>query len=77
MDFKLNWKTQIAKLACKLSRNAGILYTLKGLEPSIALKLVYNSYVYIVLSHVNYCSNIWGLGSKNQLILFVLPKKEQ
>ena len=73
MDSKLNWKTHISKLACKLSRNAGILYKLKGLVPNSVLKLVYNSHVQ---SHVNYCSNIWGLGSKNSInSIFIAQKK--
>ena len=50
MDSKLNLKTHIAKLACKLSRNAGIFYKLKGQLPNRVLKRVYNSHVQ---SHVN------------------------
>ena len=73
MDSKLNWKTHIAQLACKLSRNAGILYKLKGLVPNRVLKLVYNSHVQ---SHLNYCSNVWGLGSKNSInSIFIAQKK--
>ena len=50
IDSKLNWMTHIAKLACKLSRYAGILYKLWGLVPNRVLKLVYNSHVQ---SHLN------------------------
>ena len=50
MDSKLTWKTHIAKLACKLSRNAGILLKFKSLVPNRVLRLVYNSHVQ---SHLN------------------------
>ena len=74
MDSKLNWKTHIAKLACKLSHNAGILYKLKGQVPNRVLELVYNNHVQ---SHLNYCSDVWGLGSKIPLIIFLLHRKKK
>ena len=64
LDSSLSWKTHISALAGKISRNSGILFKLKGLVPENVLKLVYNS---LIQSHLNYCSNVWGLGSKSSL----------
>ena len=63
----------ISKLASKISRNAGIIFKLKGLVPQNVLKSVYNS---LIQSHLNYCSNIWGLGSKSSINrIFTAQKK--
>ena len=60
-------------MASKISRNAGILYKLKGLVPENVLKIVYNS---LIQSHLNYCSNVWGLGSKSSINkIFTAQKK--
>lgn len=64
LDSDLSWKSHISGIAAKVSRNAGILFKLKGLVPEKVLKLVYNS---LIQSHLNYCSNIWGLGSKSSI----------
>ena len=73
MDSKLNWKAHIKKLSSKISRNAGILYKLKGIVPDKVLRLVYNSFIQ---SHLNYCSCIWGLGSKASInSIFIAQKK--
>ena len=73
VESNLNWKTHISNLAAKISRNAGILYKLKGLVPNKVLRLVYNS---LIQSHLNYCSNIWGLGAESSLnSIFISQKK--
>ena len=73
VDSGLSWKTHISGLKSKISRNAGILYRLKGIVPNNVLKLVYNS---LIQSHMYYCSNVWGLGSKSSLnSLFCAQKK--
>ena len=73
MDSKLNWKAHNKKLASKISRNAGILYKLKGIVPDKVLRLVYNSFIQ---SHVDYCSCIWGLGSTASIkSVFIAQKK--
>ena len=73
VESNLNWKIHISNLAAKISRNAGILYKLKGLVPNKVLRLVYNS---LIQSHINYCSNVWGLGAKSTLnSIFVSQKK--
>ena len=45
INTKLNWAHHIRHLATKESRNAGILYKLKGSVPNKALKVIYNSFV--------------------------------
>ena len=73
VDSGLTWSYHINLLAAKVSRNAGILYKLKGIVPNATLKMLYNSFVH---SHLNYCSSVWGLGSKNSLSkLFISQKK--
>ena len=73
IDSKLNWTQHIKHLTTKVSRNAGILYKLKGLVPNSALKMIFNSFVQ---SHLYYCSTVWGLKSKNSLnALFAAQKK--
>ena len=64
IDTKLNWAHHIRHLATKVSRNAGILYKLKGTVPNKALKLIYNSFVQ---SHLYYCCTVWGTRSLNSL----------
>ena len=73
IDAKLNWAHHIKHLATKVSRNAGILYKLKGLVPNSTLKTIFNSFIQ---SHLNYCSVVWGLQSQNSLTaLFAAQKK--
>ena len=56
-----------------MSRNTGILYKMKGILPQSALLTLFHSFIQ---SHLNYCSLVWGLGSKNSLKkLFVCQKK--
>ena len=63
----------ISKLASKVSRNAGMIYNLNGIVSDKVLKTVYNSFVQ---SHLNYCSNVWGLGSKSSINkIFTAQKK--
>ena len=64
INTKLNWAHHIRHLATKVSRNAGILYKLKGTVPNKALKLIYNSFVQ---SHLYYCCTVWGTRSLNSL----------
>ena len=73
IDDKLQWTHHIKALSTKMSRNCGILYKMKGILPLKAMLTLYHSFVQ---SHLNYCSLIWGLGSKNSIkALFVCQKK--
>ena len=64
MDSKMSWNAHRQKLASKLSQNSGILRKLKNTVPDSVIKLLYNSFIQ---SHLYYCSNVWGLGSKSSL----------
>ena len=73
VDSRLQWTHHIKSLSTKMSRNCGILYKMKGILPQKAMLTLYHSFIQ---SHLNYCSLIWGLGSKNSLkSLFTCQKK--
>ena len=73
IDTNLSWNLHMNILASKISRNAGLIYRLKGLVPESVLKTLYNSFIQ---SHLNYCSSIWGLESKSSLNnIFISQKK--
>ena len=73
IDNKLNWAQHIKHLTSKVSRNAGVLYKLKGIVPNKVLKMMYNSFIE---SHLYYCATIWGVGSKSSIDrLFSAQKK--
>ena len=73
LDDKLQWTHHIRFLSKKMSRNCGILYKMKGILPQKAMLTLYHSFIQ---SHLNYCSLIWGMGSKNSIkTLFVGQKK--
>ena len=56
IDEDLKWKTYIAKLQTKLSRNIGIMNRLKYLLSTKHLLLLYHS---LFLSYINYCCFIY------------------
>ena len=64
IDSKLNWTHHLKNLATKVSRNAGVLYKLKGIVPHKTLMLIYNSFVQ---SHLYYCATVWGTRSLNSI----------
>ena len=64
IDDKLTFKQHRATLASKIARNAGVIYKVKGIVPLHVIKTLYNSFIQ---SHLVYCSNVWGLGSKNSV----------
>ena len=73
IDSKLNWTPHIMHLKTKISRNAGVMYKLKGLVPSSVLKMLYNSFIQ---SHIYYCAPVWGTRSYNSIkSLFSAQKK--
>jgi hypothetical protein len=73
VDDRLQWTHHIKSLSTKIHRNCGILYRMKGILPQSAMLVLYHSFIQ---SHLNYCSLIWGMGSKNSLkTLFVGQKK--
>ena len=73
IDEKLHWTHHIDTLCTKMSRNIGILYKVKNILPQKAMQILFHSFIQ---SHLNHCSLIWGLGTKNSLKkLFVCQKK--
>ena len=60
-------------LCSKISKNTGILYRIKGILPQKTMLTLFHSFIQ---SHLNHCSLIWGLGTKNSIKkLFVCQKK--
>ena len=57
----LTWNDHVRAIKAKMGRYIGILYKLKKLLPLSARKNIFHSFVQ---SHLNYCSLVWGLGSK-------------
>ena len=73
IDENLHWSEHIKSLKTKMSRNCGMLYKMKGILPQKAMLTLYHSFIQ---SHLNYCSLIWGLGTKNSIRgLFICQKK--
>ena len=69
----LHWTEHIKSLKTKMSRNCGMLYKMKGILPQKAMLTLYHSFIQ---SHLNYCSLVWGLGTKNSIRgLFICQKK--
>lgn len=73
LETNMTWKKHISSLASKIARNSGMIYNLNGIVPEKVLKTLYNSFIQ---SHLNYCSNVWGLGSKASINkIFTAQKK--
>ena len=73
IDENLHWTHHINTLCTKISKNTGILYKMKGILPQKSMQTLFHSFIQ---SHLNYCTSIWGLGTKNCLKkLFVCQKK--
>ena len=73
IDNKLSWSHHINAISTKMSKNTGILYKMKGILPQKAMLTLFHSFIQ---SHLNFCSLVWGLGSKNSLNkLFICQKK--
>ena len=64
IDENLHWTYHINTLCTKISKNTGILYKMKNILPQKTLQTLFHSFIQ---SHINYCTSIWGLGTKNSL----------
>ena len=62
IDCKLNWKLQLNYVSSQLSRTIAILHKVKNKLKLKSLIILYNA---LLLSHLNYCSNIWGITFKS------------
>ena len=57
LDFKLNWKSHIQKIHCKLSQACGVLYQIRNkLTPTISRII----YLTLILPYLNYCNVVWA-----------------
>ena len=72
MNENLNWTDHIAALKLKMSRNAGILFKVKGILPT---KVIHTLYYCFIHSHLNYCSSVWGLDNKKSLEPIFISQK--
>ena len=66
LDDKLRWNKHIDKISNKISRNVGILNSMKHILPISTKILIYNS---LILSHINYGLLLWGYSCKRIEIL--------
>ena len=73
IDCKLDWKLQLNYVSNKLSRTITILHKITNKLNMKSLILLYNA---LFLSHLNYCSNIWGNTFRSSLNnIFILQKR--
>ena len=68
----LTWNDHIIAIKAKMSRYVGILFKLKKSVPISARKNIFYSFVQ---SHLNYCSLVWGLGTKSSIEPLFWSKK--
>ena len=66
----MTWASHIHKIACKLSRNIGIISKLRFTLPCYTLKILYDS---LIQSHLNYGILAWGVCNVERL--FKLQKR--
>ena len=65
----LTWDTHIKYISLKISKIILMINRLKHIYPQHILHNIYNT---LILPHLNYCVNIWGL---NCTSLYLLQKK--
>ena len=63
IDEKLAWTAHKLALTRKLSANCGVLFRARHILNKDTLKTLYYSFIQ---SHLIYCCNVWGLGTKIQ-----------
>ena len=73
IDNKLNWKSHAAYVHTKISRMMGILFKIKNILTSAALKTLYQSLIY---PHLQYGIIFWGAVNKSNFEkIFRVQKK--
>ena len=73
IDEKLSFAIHRHALAKKIANNCGVLFRARHVLNKESLNKLYFSFIQ---SHMVYCSNVWGLGSKNSLQnIFVSQKR--
>lgn len=73
IDDKLTWNQHIMAVRHKMSRYIGSIFRIKHMLPMRCRLLTYNS---LVMSHLNYCSLVWGGTNKTKIEkLFTVHRK--
>ena len=72
IDEKLTFNAHKTALARKISNNCGVLYRARYVLNQKSLVCLYYSFIQ---SHMIYCSNVWGLGTKRSLNSIFISQK--
>ena len=72
IDEKLTFNPHKKALARKISNNCGVLYRARYVLNQKSLVCLYYSFIQ---SHMIYCSNVWGLGTKRSLSSIFISQK--
>ena len=72
IDEKLTFAAHRQALAKKIASNCGVLFRARHVLSKDSLNKLYYSFIQ---SHMIYCSNVWGLGSKNSLNKIFISQK--
>ena len=72
LDTHLTWKPHMNHIGNKISRINGILCRLKRYIPCYTLKIIYDA---LLVSHINYCTTVWGGSDNNNSRITTIQKK--
>ena len=73
IDSKLNWTTHIKHVACKISKNIGIITRARKFLNKKTLTGLYYTFIY---PYLNYCCTVWGTAPETHLKkLHILQKR--
>ena len=73
IDSKLNWTTHINHVACKVSKNIGIITRARKIINQKTLTGLYYTFIY---PYLNYCCTVWCTAARTHLSkLHILQKK--
>ena len=72
LDENLKWDVHIERIAKKISKVCGILYTVRSKLTEVSIRLVYHALIY---SHIIYCIPIWGNAYRCHLRPVLLAQK--
>ena len=73
IDSSLTWKSQIATVYKKICKNFAIMVKLKSKLYCASLLKLYNV---LIQPHLTYCTEVWGLGSKTDLLPIIRLQKK-
>ena len=73
LDKKLSWKDHINHVQAKINKQCGIIYQVRGLLSTKALRLIYYSLVYPIIT---YCHVVWGAATQTALKPVIIAQKK-